>query len=151
MHALDLLRRADHRAQLAARDDADVVSTAEEIEKILDRAYQQDGDSVGEILQSFDDADLELKDAGGEDGGDDMSAISDEESPVVKLVNKMIVDACTQGASDIHIEPFEKRVIVRYRKDGSLTEVMELPKRMQNNITSRIKIMAKMDIAEKRK
>ncbi len=128
-----------------------VVSTAEEIEKILDRAYQQDSDSVGEILQSFDDADLELKDAGGDEDSADMSAISDEESPVVKLVNKIILDACNQGASDIHIEPFEKRVIVRYRKDGSLTEVMELPKRMQNNITSRIKIMSKMDIAEKRK
>jgi type IV pilus assembly protein PilB len=128
-----------------------VVSTAEEIEKILARAYQQDSDSVGEILQSFDDADLELKDAGGEEDSADMSAISDEESPVVKLVNKIILDACNQGASDIHIEPFEKRVIVRYRKDGSLAEVMELPKRMQNNITSRIKIMAKMDIAEKRK
>ena len=127
------------------------MSTAEEIEKILARAYQQDSDSVGEILQSFDDADLELKDAGGEEDSADMSAISDEESPVVKLVNKIILDACNQGASDIHIEPFEKRVIVRYRKDGSLAEVMELPKRMQNNITSRIKIMAKMDIAEKRK
>ena len=63
----------------------------------------------------------------------------------------MILDACNQGVSDIHIEPFEKRVVVRYRKDGSMTEAMTLPKRMQNNITSRIKIMSKLDIAEKRK
>src|SRR5262245_5210529 len=128
-----------------------VVSTAEEIERILERAYQGDKDTVGDILQSFDDGDLELREGGHEEDSTDMSAISDEESPVVKLVNKIILDACNQGASDIHIEPFEKRVIVRYRKDGSLAEVMELPKRMQNNVTSRIKIMAKMDIAEKRK
>ncbi|MGE3172817.1 MAG: GspE/PulE family protein [Planctomycetota bacterium] len=128
-----------------------VVSTAEEIEKILDRAYQSDKDSVGDILQSFDDGDLELRESGGDDETADMSEISDEESPVVKLVNKIILDACNQGASDIHIEPFEKKVIVRYRKDGCLSEAMTLPKRMQNNVTSRIKIMSKLDIAEKRK
>ena len=128
-----------------------VVSTAEEIERILDKAYQSDKDTVGDILNSFDDADLELRETTHEDDGDDMSAINDEESPVVKLVNKMIVDACNQGASDIHVEPFEKKVIVRYRKDGCLAEAMVLPKRMQNNVTSRIKIMSKLDIAEKRK
>ena len=128
-----------------------VVSTAEEIERILPRAYLRDEESVGQILDSFDESDLELKDTDAEEESMDMAAISDEASPVVKLVNKLIVDACNQGASDIHIEPFEKKVIVRYRKDGCLFEVMTLPKRMQNNVTSRIKIMAKMDIAEKRK
>jgi type IV pilus assembly protein PilB len=128
-----------------------VVSTAEEIEKLIEKAYQTERESVGEILQSFDDGDVELRDAGGDDETTDMSAISDEESPVVKLVNKIILDACNGGASDVHIEPFEKRVIVRYRKDGCLSEAMELPKRMQNNVTSRIKIMSKLDIAEKRK
>ncbi|MBL8733822.1 MAG: Flp pilus assembly complex ATPase component TadA, partial [Planctomycetes bacterium] len=56
-----------------------------------------------------------------------------------------------QGVSDIHFEPFEKKMVVRYRRDGSLVEAMTLPKRMQNNVTSRIKIMSKLDIAEKRK
>jgi type IV pilus assembly protein PilB len=128
-----------------------VVSTQEEIERALEKAYQGDGDTVGEILESFDGNDVELKDLGGDEDSPDMKEISDEESPIVKLVNKMILDACNAGASDIHIEPFEKKVIVRYRKDGCLTEAMELPKRMQNNITSRIKIMSKMDIAERRK
>jgi type IV pilus assembly protein PilB len=129
-----------------------VVSTAEEIEKILPKAYQHDETTVGELLDSFDDGSVELRDGEEvEDDSMDMSVISDEASPVVKLVNKMIVDACTTGASDIHIEPFEKKVIVRYRKDGCLTEAMQLPKRMQNNVTSRLKIMSKMDIAEKRK
>jgi len=128
-----------------------VVSTAEEIEKIRGKGYTRETESVDGILGSFDDADVELKEDASEEDNTDLSAISDEDSPVVKLVNKMILDACNQGASDIHIEPFEKRVIVRYRKDGCLAEAMQLPKRMQNNITSRIKIMSKLDIAEKRK
>ncbi|MEO6593606.1 MAG: ATPase, T2SS/T4P/T4SS family [Planctomycetota bacterium] len=128
-----------------------VVSTAEEIEKIRGKGYQRDTESVDGILGSFDDADVELRDTDVEEDSTDLSAISDEDSPVVKLVNKMILDACNAGASDVHIEPFEKKVIVRYRKDGSLYEAMTLPKRMQNNITSRVKIMSKLDIAEKRK
>ena len=128
-----------------------VVSTAEEIEKIRSKGYQKETESVDGILDSFDASDVELKEAEELEEGADLSAISDEDSPVVKLVNKMILDAVNTGASDIHIEPFEKKVIVRYRKDGSMAEVMTLPKRMQNNITSRIKIMSKLDIAERRK
>jgi type IV pilus assembly protein PilB len=128
-----------------------VVSTAEEIEKIRGKGYQRETESVDGILGSFDDADVELKETDLEEDSTDLSAISDEDSPIVKLVNKMILDACNTGASDIHVEPFEKKVVVRYRKDGSMGEVMTLPKRMQNNITSRIKIMSKLDIAEKRK
>ena len=128
-----------------------VVSTEEEIERTRNKSYQQETESVDGILDSFDEGDVTLKEEDLEDEGTDLSAISDEDSPVVKLVNKMILDACNQGASDIHIEPFEKKVIVRYRKDGTMIEVMALPKRMQNNITSRIKIMSKLDIAEKRK
>jgi len=128
-----------------------VVSTEEEIERTRNKSYQQESESVDGILDSFDDADVSLKEEDQEDEGTDLSEISDEDSPVVKLVNKMILDACNQGVSDIHIEPFEKKVIVRYRKDGAMQEAMILPKRMQNNITSRIKIMSKLDIAEKRK
>ncbi|MBL9079839.1 MAG: Flp pilus assembly complex ATPase component TadA [Planctomycetes bacterium] len=128
-----------------------VVSTSEEIEKIRGKGYQRETESVDGILGSFDDADVELKETEVEDDNADLSAISDEDSPIVKLVNKIILDGCNTGASDIHIEPFEKKVIIRYRKDGCLFEAMQLPKRMQNNITSRIKIMSKLDIAEKRK
>ena len=127
-----------------------VISTVEAIERVIHDAYRSDEDSVGDILESFEDVDLELKEGDIDDGdGMDLTAISDEASPVVKMVNKIIVDAVSSGVSDVHIEPFEKRVVVRCRKDGRMTEVMTLPKRMQNNITSRIKIMAKLDIAEK--
>ena len=128
-----------------------VVSTAEEIEKIRSKGYQRETESVDGIIGTFDGADVELKETDLEDDSTDLSAISDEGSPIVKLVNKMILDACNTGASDIHIEPFEKKVVVRFRKDGAMSEAMALPKRMQNNITSRIKIMSKLDIAEKRK
>ncbi len=128
-----------------------VVSTEEEIEKIIPKGYKTDEDTVGDILGSFEDGSLELKESIDDEDGMDLSAISDEASPVVKMVNKIIADACAQGASDIHIEPYEKKVVVRVRRDGRLEQVMELPKRMQNNITSRIKIMAKLDIAEKQR
>jgi type IV pilus assembly protein PilB len=128
-----------------------VVSTAEEIEKIRNKGYQKDSDTVDGILGTFDQGDVELKEGDVEEDTTDLTALSDEGSPIVKLVNKMILDGCNTGASDIHIEPFEKKVLVRFRKDGAMTEAMSLPKRMQNNITSRIKIMSKLDIAEKRK
>lgn len=74
-----------------------------------------------------------------------------EDAPIVKLANLIIVKACDQGASDIHIEPQEKDVRIRYRTDGVLQEVMRLPKKIQPAILSRFKIMASMDIAENRK
>ena len=73
-----------------------------------------------------------------------------EEAPVIKLVNGILTDAITRGSSDIHIEPYEKSFRVRFRVDGSLYEVMKPPLKMKNAITSRIKIMANLDIAERR-
>ena len=73
-----------------------------------------------------------------------------EEAPVVRLVNIILTDAIKRGASDIHIEPYEKEYRVRYRIDGILYEVMNPPPKLKEAITSRIKILAKLDIAEKR-
>ena len=73
-----------------------------------------------------------------------------EEAPVVKLVNLILVDAIKKGASDIHIEPYEKEMRVRYRIDGVLHEVMKPPLKLKNAIASRTKIMAELDIAERR-
>lgn len=73
-----------------------------------------------------------------------------EDAPVVKLVNAMLTDAIKKGASDIHIEPYEKAFRVRFRIDGVLYEIMKLPLNLKNAITSRIKIMASLDIAERR-
>jgi type IV pilus assembly protein PilB len=73
-----------------------------------------------------------------------------EEAPVIKLVNVVLMSAIAKGASDIHIEPYEKEYRVRYRVDGILYNVMQPPLKMRDAITSRVKIMAKLDIAEKR-
>jgi type IV pilus assembly protein PilB len=73
-----------------------------------------------------------------------------EEAPVVKLVNRLISDAIMKEASDIHIEPYEKMVRVRYRIDGILYEVARIPLRVKNAVVSRIKIMSQLDIAERR-
>jgi len=72
------------------------------------------------------------------------------EAPIIKLVNQILFQAAKRGASDIHIEPFEKELSVRYRIDGVLYSVMTPPKRLQSALTSRIKIMANLNIAEKR-
>ena len=73
------------------------------------------------------------------------------EAPVIKLVNLVLTDALRRGASDIHIEPYEKRLRVRYRIDGILYEIMDPPKSMQNALASRIKIMSQLDISERRR
>ena len=73
-----------------------------------------------------------------------------EEAPVIRLVNIILTDAIKRGASDIHIEPYEREYRVRYRIDGILYEVMNPPPKLKEAIASRIKILAKLDIAEKR-
>jgi len=72
------------------------------------------------------------------------------EAPIIKLVNHILFQAVKRGASDIHIEPFEKEVVVRYRIDGVMYQIMTPPKRVQSSLASRIKIMAGLNIAEKR-
>ena len=73
-----------------------------------------------------------------------------DEAPVVKLVNLVLTDAVKRGASDIHIEPYEKEFRVRFRIDGVLQSIMSPPMKLKDAITSRLKIMAKLDISEKR-
>jgi len=98
-----------------------------------------------------------LADAGDVEVLEDLEEISaemltrqGEEAPVIKLVNVVLMSAISKGASDIHIEPYEKEYRVRYRIDGILYNIMAPPLKMRDAITSRIKIMAKLDIAEKR-
>ena len=80
----------------------------------------------------------------------DMLARQGEEAPIIKLVNVILMSAIQKGASDIHIEPYEKEMRVRYRVDGLLYNIMQPPMKFKDAMTSRIKIMAKLDIAEKR-
>lgn len=101
-----------------------------------------------ELLQDFNE-DVEVVDEDEEINLNDLARAS-EDAPVIKLVNLILMDAIKKKASDIHIEPYEKSFRVRYRIDGELYEVMKPPKKLQNAITSRVKIMAGLDIAERR-
>ncbi len=128
-----------------------VVGDERAIREAIQRFYKSPETQMDEVLGDYDGDDVELKeDALGEESLD-LSDLSDEGSPVVKLVNMIISKAVKERVSDIHIEPFEKKVKVRYRKDGVLVDVMQPPKKMQSAITSRIKIMAALDIAERMK
>ena len=104
---------------------------------------------VMEDLQQSESADLEVLE---EEEDMDLGALADsaEEAPVVKLVNLILTDAIKRGASDIHIEPYEKEFRVRFRIDGTLYEIMNPPLKLKDAITSRMKILAKLDISEKR-
>jgi type IV pilus assembly protein PilB len=104
---------------------------------------------VMEDLQQAESADLEVLE---EEEEMDVNALADsaEEAPVVKLVNLILTDAIKRGASDIHIEPYEKEFRVRFRVDGILYEIMNPPMKLKDAITSRMKILAKLDISEKR-
>ncbi len=104
---------------------------------------------VMEDLQNAESADLEVLEEE-EDMDVEALALESEEAPVVKLVNLILTDAIKRGASDIHIEPYEKEFRVRFRVDGILYEVMNPPLKLKDAITSRMKILAKLDISEKR-
>src|SRR5207249_245220 len=80
----------------------------------------------------------------------DQGMIGEVEAPIIKLVNGILVNAMKVGASDVHVEPYETVFRIRYRIDGDLQTVMNLPLKVKNSLISRIKIMAKLDIAERR-
>ncbi|HMO86672.1 MAG TPA: ATPase, T2SS/T4P/T4SS family, partial [Lacipirellulaceae bacterium] len=129
------------------------VSTKESILEAINRNYgQTDGESADSMLQEFTDTAIdftETEDDGG--GGDDDEAVDETSAPIVRLVQLMITEAVQLRASDIHVEPFEDRVRIRYRIDGVLVERDSPPRRLLGALLSRIKILAKMDIAERRR
>ncbi len=126
-----------------------VVAAETSIKNAINKHYDSAG-MVEDIMKNFDDKDVEaLKDAEDNVNVAELGQAA-EDAPVVKLVNLILTDAIKKGASDIHIEPYEKSFRVRYRIDGVLYEVMQPPTRLKAAITSRIKIMAQLDIAERR-
>ena len=126
-----------------------VVSTEDAVKGAVERAFSPGETRMQELLGDLEGSDLELKEGEVPDERVDLSELSSDESPVVKMVNALIHQALKEGASDIHVEPFEKKVRVRYRVDGLLRDTIAPPKRMQSSLVSRIKIMSNLDIAEK--
>ena len=113
----------------------------------LTGGFETDTGTMDDLLSSMGDDD----DSGGELNQDDVNAAADNE--LVKLVNKIIVDAYKMGASDIHVEPApgKGKVLIRLRKDGSLLKYIEIPSTYRNALVTRLKIMCDLDISEKRK
>ena len=136
--ALDQIRK------VSKMDTIDpVLATGDGIQKILDSYYGVAG-SVDEIIKAIDkEKVLDTRKKG-------LAEVA-EEAPIIKLVNILFMQAVKERASDIHIEPEEDILRIRYRIDGILHEVNDIPKKLQSAIISRIKILSKMDIAENRK
>ena len=125
-----------------------VVTSEASIKSALERYYDATSE-IGSLLDGFDDGEIDFMTESDEM---DMEGLENEagEAPVVRLCNLVLVDAIKRGASDIHIEPYEKEFRIRYRIDGVLYEIMKPPLRLKNAIVSRLKIMSELDIAERR-
>ncbi|MBK5277030.1 MAG: type IV-A pilus assembly ATPase PilB [Desulfuromonadales bacterium] len=125
-----------------------VVASERDIKSAIDKHYDQTA-SLADVMGDLDVEDFEII---GDDDEVDVSSLerATEDAPVVKMVNAILQDAIRRKASDIHIEPYEKLFRVRFRIDGILYEIMKPPLKLKNAITSRIKIMAELDIAERR-
>ncbi len=117
----------------------------------INRLYGQvEGESADSILQEFTDTAIDFTETVDEDLHDE-EMVDESSAPIVRLVHLMITEAVQLRASDIHVEPFEDRVRIRYRIDGVLHERDKLPRRQLGAVISRIKILAKIDIAERRR
>ena len=142
-----------------------VVISEDDLKKFMDTEYktmmkpvkeEQPEVSLDDVLDSMDNIQSDImKDAEFEDGADEDLGVTDlareaEGAPIIRLTNNIIAVALKKGASDIHIEPMEKGLRVRYRIDGVLRQEMMLPKKVQLPLVSRVKIISKLDITERR-
>jgi len=124
-----------------------VVASEPSIREAIERYYAEKGPSLEDIVADVaEDVEVTKEDA---ENIDDIAKAADD-APVVKLVNLILLDAIKKRASDIHVEPYEKDFRVRFRIDGVMYEVMKPPMKLRNAITSRLKIMAELDISERR-
>ena len=143
LQALDEIKFATRAQTEAILVEDDKLVTA------IDRAL----DAVDTTMNMGEDDDLdglENLEVGGDEGPDDDVGIDVDDAPVVKFVNKLLLDCMKKGASDIHIEPYEKFCRVRFRIDGVLTEVARPPLALANKIAARIKVMSRLDVSERR-
>ena len=130
-----------------------VVASEGSINEGIDKAYgaskEEELEQVMQSMNEMGETDVELAAAEQEMDLSELEKAADE-APIVKLVNLVLTDAVKRGASDIHMEPYEKEFRVRFRIDGVLQSIMNPPLKLKDAITSRLKIMAKLDISEKR-
>ena len=127
-----------------------VISPESAISKAIDRYYAEETLGFSEIIKDIEESDLEVIDSRDEAPSEQDLQSQVQDKPLVKLVDSIISDAIRKGVSDIHIECYEKRIRVRFRKDGKLIEMAPLPFKYRAAIISRVKIMADLDISERR-
>ena len=165
-HGVFVYRHESDEAQTIVRDDANPVSltevrrfmncplnitvvSAEEFDQQLQQTYERESNSAMQMVGGFDsDTDLFQVAQNLPEPSDLME--SDDDAPIIRLINAVLTSAVKENASDIHIEPFENRLVVRFRIDGVLREVLESRRAVAPLVVSRIKVMSKLDIAEKR-
>ncbi len=166
-HALPLFRRGSRLfiavsdpTNLAALDEikfhtginTDAILVEETALKKVISEWVESQDNLDDGLGELDDVDLDGVDIEAvQEGGDgDEGAENVDETPIVRFVNKVLIDAIKQGASDIHFEPYEKNYRVRFRTDGILSEIVRPPKNLAPRLAARLKVMSQMDISERR-
>ena len=145
---------ADELRTFLGFDIHNVVATEQEIQKAIEKFYSADNESVESIVESLEnDKELAAQAAGlGGEGPTDLTSVEAlaESAPVRKLLNMVLLLAIRDGASDIHFEPFESEFRIRLKAEGVLQEMVPPPKHLSFAITTRIKVMANLDIAERR-
>jgi type IV pilus assembly protein PilB len=127
-----------------------VVADPAQVEKLIRKFYPEDSEGVGDLLKQLGaDEEIAKEVVEAEGGSIDLSSLANE-APIVKFVNLVLFQAVQDRASDIHFEPFEDQFKIRYRVDGALYEMTPPPKHLALPVTSRIKVMADLDISERR-
>ncbi len=138
----------DEMARMLGGDALPVLASKGDITSLINRAYQQKVDMVSEMIEGIKIDDLQAAERV-VDESHDLLEIANQ-APVIRLVNMMIFQALKMRASDVHVQPYEEKLQIRYRIDGVLYDMMTPPKKIQDAILSRVKVMGKMDIAERR-
>lgn len=165
-HALPLMKRGN-RLYVAVSDPTNlqaldelkfhtgvnteaVLVEEDKLSRTIDKALEANDTTMSDLLDTDLDLDnLDISAGDSEDGGDAMESDLDD-APVVRFVNKVLVDAINKGASDIHFEPYEKEYRVRFRQDGILSEIAAPPVNLGVRLAARLKVMSRLDIAERR-
>ena len=138
----------DDLASMLGYELEPVLAPRTEITSLINKAYKHKQDIVQESIGELEDADI-LSLAEGVEVGEDILDVANK-APIIKLVNMLFFQALKMRASDIHLQPFEDRYQVRYRIDGVLYDMEAVPKKVQEAVSSRIKVMGRLDIAERR-
>ncbi len=144
------LRMTDDLEALLETPVECVLADSDQLEELITTYYGSSMGDIDSVLSELGEDELSFVDASEEE--EDVSQLQEqaEEAPIIKLVNMIIMEAVQRGTSDIHIEPLEGQLLVRYRIDGVLHRAHNPPKRLQGAVISRLKIMSGMDIAERR-